>query len=924
MLFGRADEQARVERLVACARSGAGGVLVVRGEPGVGKSALLGLAGRSAPGMQVLAARAVEGEADLPYATLSQLLRPILAHRERLPPHQRSALEGAFGLAAPLTEDRFGVYVATLALLAEAAERSPLLVVVDDAHWLDSASARSLSFVARRLGADPIALLIAARSGQRPVFDPSDLPELPVAGLDACAAAALLQSHVRGPVDPSVAERVHLATAGNPLALIELTGLLSEDELAGRERLRDPLPVGRSIHRALRERIEALPPRTRRALVVAAAGESREVEAIAAALRAAGLDEADLEPAEIAGVVDIAARRLDFRHPLLRSTAYHSACASQQRAAHRAHAEALVGRAPGTRAWHLAAASLAPEEEVAAEIERAARDSRARAAPTAAARAFVEAARLTPHPAERCRRLIEAARDFQAAGDPQRAVTLLEEELSREPEPCLRADVQHVRARVELMRGSPVAIHDLLLREAFRVEPEDPVLATAMLVDAGFVSIMCGRPRESLRLGRQALPRAEQVGGPLRLAACFLLGSALILSGQRRSGHALLVEAEPLVDLPAMRAEPFVTAAIGHHQLWAEEHVHGRELLERVVTRARVEGPVSALPYALAALAEAEFRLGNWAVAYATASQSVALAEEVGQLSELAHSLVRLAAVEAGQGREDDCRTHVRRALEIADALGIDSIGVLAGWVLGLLELGLGRYREAIEGLEATGRLALDAGLYEPSVAPWAADLAEACVRDGGAERAEAVVADLHAQARAAHSRGALAAAARCAGLLGGDAEFEQHFLRAVRLHDEIEAPFERARTELCFGERLRRAGRRVDARERLAAAVRTFDRLGATPWAERGRRELAATGERVRARSSARRDQLTAQELQVALAIAEGKTNREAAAALFVSPKTIETHLSHIYRKLAIRSRSELVRLILDPAAEREKGGAV
>ncbi|MDP9399463.1 MAG: AAA family ATPase, partial [Actinomycetota bacterium] len=755
MLVGRNEEIARIEGLIARAREGAGVALVVRGEPGIGKTCLLACARERARGMQTLSARAVESESELPYATLSLLLQPVLARRTELTSHQRSALEGALGLAPPGASDRFAVYAATLALLAEAAEGSgPLLLVVDDAHWLDTGSARALSFVARRLGADPIALLVAARAPHPLIFDTTGLPELTLTGVDPEAAAALLEAHAGCAVDPDVAEAAHQATGGNPLALVELAELLSEEQLTGREPLRHPLPVGHNVQAALRRRIEGLPVRTRQALVVAASCDSPDMCELSDALRAAGLAEADLEPAEVADVVHLRADHVEFRRPLLRSTAYHAASPAERRAAHRALAEALRDQAPAARAWHLAAATLGPDEEVASEIERVAHENRARAAPMAAARAFLEAARLTPDRAGRSRRRLEAVRALDAGGFPERALELLEQELSREPEPRVRAKLQHLRARIELLRGSPVATHDLLLREAAHVDDVDPAQATTMLLDAGFASIISGQPREALRLARQAFPRAQQAGGQLRLVGCLLMGSALLLSGQRCGGAALLAEAEPLVDEPAMRTEPLITAGIPHHELWAEEHERGHKLLLRVVARARDEGAMNVLPYALAALSEAEFRLGNWADAYASASQSVALAEEVGQASELTHSLVRLAAVEAGQGREADCRAHIRRALDLAGSLGIGSIRTLAHCVVGQLELGLGHHAEAAEQLEAAGRLAREGGLLQPSVAPWAENLAEAYVREGCPGKAEAVVGELELRARAADSRG--------------------------------------------------------------------------------------------------------------------------------------------------------------------------
>jgi DNA-binding CsgD family transcriptional regulator len=920
-LFGRDDEVAAVAALLDAAGAGSGSALVIRGEPGIGKSALLGVARERGQDMRVLEARAVEAESELPYATLSQLLGPVLGLRSKLSARQRAALEGALALAAPHTEDRFAAYAAALGIIAEAADDVPLLVLADDAHWLDTATAEALRFVARRIANDPVALVFAARIGEGVGFDPGDLPELSLTGLGQPATAALLEARAGTPVAASVAERLWAATAGNPLALTELATMLGQGEFAGREPLPDPLPVGRRVEVLFRRQVAVLPDRARRAVLLAAASTTGEPSEIVPALAALGLDERDLEVAEAAGIVRLSSVGFEFRHPLMRSAAYHAAPAAERRAAHHALGDVLAGHAPGASAWHLAAASVGPDEALAARLEEAARDTRARGAPVAAARAFAEAARLTPPGQGRVVRLLEASRDFGAAGRVEQAVALLDEAATMVRDARLRADVAHARARVQFMQAAPEATFELLTREADRVELIDPFRAAAMRVDAGFMAQALARPPDALRLTEQAYPHTQHLGGPLGLIGGWALGSALILAGRRREALPLLVAAERLLQSPEALSVPFIAAGIGHHRLWTEEHARGQTLLARVVARAREASAVSALPYALACLAEAHMRLGHWSAAYAVATESVALAEEIGQVTELSHSLVRLAAIEAGQGRGDECRAHVRRAYEIAERQGVRSIFTLGGSTLGLLEVGLGRYAQAIAVLEPTGRGATEDGLRQPAVAPWAQELAEAYIRHGEPSSGEAVVADLEALAEAADSRGALAAVERCRGLLADVGRFEEHFREALRRHEAVEAPFERARTELCFGERLRRAGRRLDAREQLRRALSTFGGLGALPWIERAARELEATGERARPRTPVSRDRLTAQETQVALAIAEGQTNREAAAALFVSPKTIEAHLSRIYRKLGIRSRSELTRLMLQEADAAPEG---
>jgi DNA-binding CsgD family transcriptional regulator len=387
----------------------------------------------------------------------------------------------------------------------------------------------------------------------------------------------------------------------------------------------------------------------------------------------------------------------------------------------------------------------------------------------------------------------------------------------------------------------------------------------------------------------------------------FLAGT-LVMAGYSNEARPLIDRASRLAEEADLFSVSVVMPALALGYQWTEQYERAGRVITAVVAQSRQQGAVVALPFALAAKAEIELRVGNWTSAYAAAAESTALAEDTRQRAELSHSLARLAQVEACLGREADCRRHAERCIEICDELGIVAALMLAGWTLGLLELGGGRLDVAVEHLEPTGSKCTDHGLEQPAVIPWAQDLTEAHVRLDDWKPAQETLATLERQARRTRARVTRATAARCRALLTeDDDEAGRLFGRALALHDGRPAPFEHARTELCFGERLRRARRRSDAREHLRRALGTFERLGAAPWAERARRELAASGERARRRASDTRDELTAHELQVALVVAEGATNREAAAQLFVSPKTIETHLTHIYRKLGIRSRTEL-----------------
>jgi DNA-binding CsgD family transcriptional regulator len=914
MLVGRERECAQIERLLGEARNGTSVALVIRGEAGIGKSALLGFARERAATTLVLSARGVEFEARLPFAGLSQLLAPALGRLQAVPPLERHALHRslALGRRPAIRRDRFATYAATLSLLAAAAERQPLLALVDDAHWLDRASAEALAFTARRLGREGVALLLAAREDEPTVFDAAGVSELRLLGLDRRSATTLLRQVADAPVTQEVSERVWRATGGNPQALGELAGLLSEAQLAGREPLDDPLPVGRGIERAFRPRLAPLSAETRRALVIAAACDSGDLLEVSRAIRAVGLVARALEPAEAAGIVEIGETRISFCHPLVRSTAYRAAGGPERRAAHRALADALdAPHALQRKARHLAAGALGPDAHVAAQLEQAAEEARSRGAPAAAARAYETAAWLSPDGAERARRLTEAARDLYLAGRAEVAQGLLDAALEWGGDPVRRAEIQHVRAQAELFCRSPRSTRELLIAEAARIEELDAVRAAVMLMHAANTSFMTGEPHQALALATRAFQLAERAKGLVELAASIMLGTAFILCGEPRHGYPLIRRGEPLLKSEDLLPLGPIVAAVGQAHIWIERHESGRDLLARLVARARPEGFVSLLPHPLAGLADANFRLGAWTVAYANAVDSVALAEETGQVSELTNSLMRLALVEAGQGRVDACRVHARRSLEIADSLGVDSMQLLVTSVLGMLELGIGRIGEAIAKLEPAGRFSFERGLREPGVAPWAADLAEAYVRDDRRADAEQTVTVLDEQARGLGRAGALAAVARCRGLLAGRDSFDGHFEEALRYHARSPNPFERARTQLCFGERLRRARRRVQARERLRDALATFDHLGARPWAERARAELRASGETARRRDAFAAKSLTERELQVALVVAQGATTREAAAALFLSAKTVEFHLSHIYRKVGVRSRTELAGLL-------------
>jgi len=907
VLVGRELECARIDRLLALARSGRAGSLVVRGEPGIGKTALLDYAEASAQGMRVVRALGIESEAELEFSGLLEVCRPLLDGVDELPGAQMDALRGALGVGPAHPHERFTIGAATLNLLASAGERAPLLVIVDDAHWLDRASADALLFAARRLDADAVAMVFAARHAG---FDAVGLEVLPVRALDRDAAHRLL-SGTGAAIAPSVADTLRAATGGNPLALIELPRLLSAEQLAGRQPIEEPLPTAATLEVAFTRRAALLPVSTQRALVIATVLASGELGAIAAALAATGLEMSALEPAEDLDLIHVADARLLFRHPLVRSALYQAATPSDRRAAHRAAAHALEGSAVAAerRAWHLAAAALGPDESVASELEVVGRDAVERTGYAAAAAALARAAQLTPDEHVRVRRLSEAARAAWHAGQSERALELLAEPLADPREPLTHAAAVHLRAQIEYLSAGVGDASGALLDAAGLVEAERPDRAVRMLIDACEASLYGGAVATGLAAARRARELAPADGAEDDCLVELALGEALIMSPKLAEATERLQRGVTLAEqIPRhtdARCLTRASIALG----WLDRPREGRDLATRAVEVARERGGTGLLPYAIEVLAWHHGRLGLWQSAYAESLEALALAEETGQRNMVAHCLLHMAAIDAARGHEDACRRQLDQALAIAQRSGLAALRLRAHCVHGLLDLGLGRLEPAIDRLQETMHEVEALGLHEREASPWA-DLVEAYARSGDTSKAEATLARFEATRLQTSPIWPRGVAAGCRGRLASDASLDEHFAEALSLHAAIGDPFAVARTRLGYGERLRRAGRRTEARQQLRAALATFDELAAAPWGDRARAELRASGETARRRDISTGDELTAQELQVAAHVADGKTNREAGAALFLSHKTIESHLARIYRKLGIHSRAELIRL--------------
>jgi DNA-binding CsgD family transcriptional regulator len=920
MFVGRERERARIDRLLQDARAGRSGALLMHGEAGIGKTALMRWAIGQAAGMRVLRARGIETESDIPFAGLAELVTPLLDRLDDVPEVQARALRGALALGPATPHDRFTVPAALLSLLAVAAEEQPVLVSIDDAQWLDEPSLEAFLFAGRRLGAEGVAMLGSLRDGTAVAgMEVPWLERLAVSPLGEDEARELLRGER---LAPSVADRLVSTAAGNPLALLEIPRLLSDGQRAGREPLEEPLRPGTGVERAFRRALDALGEDARRALLVAGTAHTGRLEVIEAALRESGLEVADLAAAEDARLITVDEGEVDFRHPLLRSTAYHAASAAERRAAHGALAAAASEGSP-ERAWHLAAGAVAPDEEIAAALEAAALDARGRGAHATAARDFGRAAQLTPDDEPRARRLLEAATDATRSGEADRAFALLGEAARLASDPLLAADVQRMTGHVEMRRGSPLVANELLVAEAERVRSRDPRRAAGMFLEASVSHMITGDMHALVATAERARALATAADPAVELLATTVIAEAYLALGDVEQGEPLLSACEPYLLEGDPLAVVEVVGMAAHASLWIEKFDRAERILDRLVAAARDASAVSALIYPLAARSHLDFRLGRWAAARAEAAESVELAQDTGQLPLLAHSLAALAHIEAAGGQEEDCRRHVTEGLALVTRLQGEATGAYLTAALGLLELGHGRIPEAIKALEETQRTADRLGM-QPSLVMSTPDLVEAYARAGRRDEALALVDVFEARGRKTGARWPQAATARLRALLAPDEEMRAGFEAALALHEGLPMPFERARTLLCFGERLRRARQRADAREPLKEALETFERLGARGWAERTRTELRATGEQQARRTETAAEQLTPHELQIAVLVAQGMTNREAASALFLSPKTIEYHLGQIYRKLDVRGRAQLARLMAMELPEGERDPSV
>lgn len=911
-LCGRRHECNALDRLLADVRGGQSRVLVLRGEAGVGKTALLEHLAANASGCRIARAAGVESEMELAFSAVHQLCAPLLNHRERLPRPQRDALGTAFGLSAGTAVDRFLVGLAVLSLLSDAAEDRPLVCVVDDAQWLDHASAQVLGFVARRLLAESVAMVFAVRD-TRDDSEFANLPAMVIAGLSEADALALLNSAIPGRLDERVRDRVVAESNGNPLALLELPKELTAAELAGGFRRPDARPVANLIEQSLLRRVRALPVETQRLLLAASAEPIGDVTLLwrAAAVLGIGADAA--APAVADGLIELGVR-VRFRYPLARSASYRAATARERRETHRALAQVTDPAAdPDRRAWHLAHAALGPDETVAGELERSADRAQGRGGIAAAAAFLERATDLTPDPARRVARALAAAQAKFEAGAANAAYELLAAAEIGPLDDLQRARLARMRAHIVFAQRRGRDAPALLLDAAKRLEPLHAALARETYVEALGAEIFVGRlgAPNAIRVA-EAARAAPPAPTPPRstdllldgLATRFANGYAAGVEPLRRALHSFREQAGRSKDgilhwlWTACPVAPEPLAS----DLWDDESWH--ELATHAVRLARDAGALATLPIALSYRAAVHVHAGEFAAASALIQEADAITEATGN-APLRYTSLALAA---WRGDEGPAVRQIESAVKEATARGEGRALGLAGYATAVLYNGLGRYEAAL----AAARHACehdDLGFFGWSLI----ELVEAGVRTGAPDVAAVALRQLEERARAAGSDWALGILARSSALLehgwSADALYREALVRLERCRIVVHL----ARAHLVYGEWLRRENRRVDARQQLRIAYEMLGRIGAEAFAERARAELAATGETVRKRLEQSRDVLTAQEVLVARLAAQGRTNPEIGAQLFISPRTAEYHLRKVFTKLGISSRRNLRDAIRD-----------
>jgi DNA-binding CsgD family transcriptional regulator len=909
-LHDRRSEREALVGMLAAVRGGQSRVLVVCGEAGVGKTALLEYVLGSASGFRVLRAVGVESEMELAFAALQQLCAPLLDRVDRLPAPQLDALGVAFGLRSGEAPDRFLVGLAVLSLLADAGEERPLVCVVDDAQWLDRESAQTLVFVARRLLAESVALLLVTRE---PGDEFEGLPKLVVEGLGDGDARALLGSAFRVPLDERVRERMVAETRGNPLALLELPRGLTQAELAGGFGLPTASGLSGRIEDSFRRRLAGLPVDTRRLLLVAAAEPVGDPVLV---WRAAGrLGIAVQAGADTDGLLTIGAR-VTFRHPLVRSSVYRAASPDERRAAHRALADATDPKVdPDRRAWHLAQATPGFDEEVASELERSAGRAQARGGLAAAAAFLERAAVLTPEPARRARRALAAAQAKHQAGAFDAALRLVAIAESGPLNELQRAQVELLRGEIEFAVNRGRDAPPLLLQAAKRLEPLDIGLARVTYLEALSAAISAGRlgARDGVRTTADAARRAPPSPQPQRAPDLLLDGLAVLHTEGYAAGTPMLKRA-----LRAFRSDE-LSSDEGIRWLWLAcrtamdlwDYESWFVLSDRQIQLARDAGALTVLPLALNLRAGVHLFAGQFAAAETLSEEARAVSAAIAN-PQVRHARLFLAA---WRGQEAETLRLTAAGDRDATARGEGRTIGVGKYATAVLYNGLARYDDAL-----TAARQATAYRHDPAFFTWGlVELIEAAIRCGEADLAADGLRQLSDLTRTTGTDWALGVEARSRASLSEGEAAETLHRQAIEVLERTRVRVELARAHLLYGEWLRRQRRRLDARTQLRIAHQLFTDFGMQAFAERARVELKATGEHARKRTVETRDDLTPQEAQIAHLAADGSTNQEIAAQLFISPSTVDYHLRKAFRKLGVKSRHQLKQHLLEEGAHAE-----
>jgi DNA-binding CsgD family transcriptional regulator len=914
MLIGRQSESAALEGLLGEVRGGRSSVIVLRGEPGVGKTALLESVVGSASGFRVAKATGVESEAELAFAALQQLLGPILKRLDDLPGPQRDALRAAFGLTASAAPERFLVGLAALSLLSNIAQEQPLLCVVDDAQWLDTASAQTFAFVARRLLAERVAFVIATRASSD---DFAGLPELAIGGLDDGDARALLSTVLPGPLDDRVRDLIVEETGGNPLALLELPRGLSVAELSAGFVVPAAEPLVGRIEQSFQRRLQALPADSQRLLLIASAEPLADPDRVWGAAQLLGVGTEAALPASEARLMDIDTS-VRFRHPLVRSAAYHAATAAERQEVHSALASATNAELePDRRAWHLAEAAAGVDEDVASELERSAGRAHERGGLAAAAAFLERAAELTPDRGRRAYRLLLAAGAYLAAGAHSRAQSLLERSTPDLDDPAFRAEGMRIEGAIRFADGRGGDTPSLLFGAATALRGIDAVQAREVLMEAFEAAMWAG----ALTSGTTLLDVAEAARATPAPSEDTSVASLMLTGYTERltNGYPAAVEwwhravRAHARESRAQQWQGMLWNATGE-LLDFESHATTARQRVRLV---RDDGALANLPVALDGLAWVELLSGRVGAADALVDEAHAIAAAIGAPDMPGAEGILRMSVKCWRGAEPDARRSVDAVTADAIARGQGLAITLAQFQLAILELGHARYEDAR--IAALNVFEADP-MYIGSLS--LPDAVEAAVRSGDGSAAHAALERLSDRALATQTPWALGLLARARALIASDEDAEPLYAEALDHLGRSGVLTDVARSRLVYGEWLRRQRRRRDARVQLRRAHETLQAMGAGAFAHRAEVELLATGERARARVDETRDELTPQERQVAQLAAEGESNAEIAAQLFISPHTVAYHLRKVFNKLSVSSRNQLAGALGEPLQPSAQSG--